>query len=96
MTQQADQLHFSFHEVYEKNWDFKVFVENFSGLEATSKAGLMARKTLKSGSEQEHFSTLIACGNHVQCLYREENQAYVKKGSSSKSSTKTWIFYGIM
>ena len=49
MTQQADQLHFSFHEVYEKNWDFKVFVENFSGLEATSKAGLMARKTLKAG-----------------------------------------------
>ena len=84
IAQQADQLHFSFHEVYEKNWDFKVFVENFSGLEATSKAGLMARHTLKPGSA--HFSTLIAGGNHVQVLYREENQAYVKNGNGNGSA----------
>ena len=44
-------------------------------------------RTIAASSEtSEHFSTLIAGGNHVQCLYREENQAYVKKGSSSKSS----------
>ena len=84
ISQQADQLHFSFHEVYEKNWDFKVFVESFSGLEATSKAGLMARQTLKPGSAM--FSTLIAGGNHVQVLYREENQAYVKNGNGNSTA----------
>ena len=45
MAEQADQMHYSFHQVYEKNWDFKVFVKDFSALEPTSKAGLMARQS---------------------------------------------------
>ena len=82
ITQQSDQGHFAYHKV-SGNWDLKVFVEDFTGVDVIHKAGIMARKSLTKGSA--HFSTVVTGAGQVQNLYREQSNGYVKTDAKSES-----------